>query len=78
MVRDGWRGADPGCAAIVVGHSVTADRRGTERFDERVIFIHSGMLVAAYQGRGSAFEFVELKATAVYLDGRETLVAPTP
>jgi len=65
-------------AWIVVGHSVTADRRVTERFDERVMLIHSGMLVAVYQGRGSAFELVGLKATAIYLGGRETLVAPTP
>ena len=54
----------------MVGHSVTASRRITARFDDRVYLIDTGMLVGAYQGRASALEFLDGRVTAIYLDER--------
>jgi hypothetical protein len=65
-------------ARVVVGHSVTPDRRVAARFAGRVFLIDTGMLIPTYQGRGSALELVGPEVTAVYLDGREMLAAPTP
>ena len=63
---------------IVVGHSVTSDRLVQAKFGGRVFLIDTGMLVGAYQGRASALELVGPQATAIYIDRREPLTAPTP
>ena len=63
---------------IVVGHSVTSDRLMQAKFGGRVFLIDTGMLVGAYQGRASALELVGPQATAIYIDRREPLTAPTP
>lgn len=54
---------------IVVGHSVTADRRITRRFDGRVMLIDTGMLTRAYKGTPSALEITGASVQAIYPDG---------
>ena len=61
---------------VVVGHSVTATRRISPRFDNRVFLIDTGML-RLYGGRASALEFAGAKTSAIYLDRRDALVQPT-
>jgi hypothetical protein len=61
--------------AIVVGHTVTADRRVRARFGAKVIQIDTGMQ-AAYvpDGRASALEISRGVMSAVYTDRREVIV----
>ncbi len=65
-----------GVARAVVGHSVTASRRITGRFGERVFLIDTGMLQGAYQGRASALELLDGRVTAIYPGERVPLDAP--
>ena len=62
----------------VVGHSVTATRRITPRFGDRVFLIDTGMLAATYRGHASALEILDDHITAIYFDARTPLVTPTP
>ena len=62
-----------GVTRAVVEHSVTASRRITGRFGDRVILIDTGMLEAAYRGRASALEFLDGRITAIYVDERVPL-----
>ena len=60
----------------VVGHSVTASRRITPRFDDRVFLIDTGMLATTYRGYASALEINGDQITAIYFDARTPLVPP--
>ena len=62
----------------VVGHSVTASRRVTSRFDDRVFLIDTGMLGSVYRGRASALEFFDGRVTAIYVDERVPLGSAMP
>ena len=66
-----------GVRRLVVGHSVMGDARIRMRLGARVFLIDTGMLAAQYRVRPSALELRGPHATAVYLDGRDTLVAPS-
>lgn len=63
-----------GASRVVVGHSVTASRRITARFDGQVFLIDTGMLTSAYRGRPSALELADETVTAIYLGEREPLL----
>ena len=65
-----------GVARAVVGHSVTASRRITGRFGERVFLIDTGMLQDIYRGRASALELLDGQVTAIYADERIAIDAP--
>jgi hypothetical protein len=66
-----------GARAIVIGHTVTESGRIRARFDRRVVQIDTGMLSAVYKGgRPSALEIIGDRWTAIYDDGRESLVTP--
>ena len=67
-----------GVQRAVVGHSVTANRRVTRRFDGRVFLIDTGMLEGAYRGRASALEFLDGQVTAIYSDERIPFDVATP
>src|SRR5919197_723429 len=61
-----------GARAIVVGHTVSTNRRIITRFDGRVIQIDTGMQPAYVpDGRASALEIRGGEATAIYVDRRE-------
>ena len=61
--------------AIVVGHTVTADRRIRARFGAKVIQIDTGMQPAyVADGRASALEISKGVMSAVYTDRREVIV----
>ena len=68
-----------GASRVVVGHSVTASRRITSRFNGQVFLIDTGMLLSAYSGRPSALELelADETVTAIYLGEREPLL-PAP
>jgi hypothetical protein len=51
---------------IVVGHSVTPDRRIATRFDGRVYLIDTGMLTSAYKGTPSALEITGGSVKPIY------------
>jgi hypothetical protein len=51
---------------IVVGHSVTPDRKIATRFDGRVYLIDTGMLNAAYKGTPSALEITGASVKPIY------------
>jgi hypothetical protein len=51
---------------VVVGHTVTPDRRITPRFGGRVVLIDTGMLTRAYNGTPSALEIVGSALKAIY------------
>jgi hypothetical protein len=51
---------------IVVGHSVTPDRRIATRYDGRVYLIDTGMLAAAYKGTPSALEITGGSVKPIY------------
>jgi hypothetical protein len=57
-----------GARRVVVGHTVTADKRIVSRYDGRVIEIDTGMLAAAYRGRPSALELTAQGLRALYAD----------
>ncbi len=65
-----------GVDRVVVGHSVTATRRITPRFEDRVFLIDTGMLVGTYRGNASALEILDDHITAIYFDARTPLVTP--
>ncbi len=70
-----------GVARAVIGHSVTASRRITGRFGERVFLIDTGMLQGTYQGRASALELRDGRVTAIYPEERIILLeasVPSP
>ena len=67
-----------GVTRAVVGHSVTASRRITGRFGQRVIFIDTGMLEGVYQGRDSALELLDGRITAIYPGERVPLDVHPP
>ncbi len=67
-----------GVTRAVVGHSVTASRRITGRFGQRVIFIDTGMLEGVYQGRDSALELLDGRVTAIYPGERVPLDVHSP
>ncbi len=62
-----------GVSRVVVGHSVTASRRITARFDGQVFLIDTGMLTSVYRGQPSALELADETVTAIYLGDREPL-----
>lgn len=65
--------------AIVVAHTVTADKRIRVRFGGRVIQMDTGMQPAYMpEGRASALEITKDGMTAIYADGRDALAGPTP
>ena len=66
-----------GVSRVVVGHSVTASRRITARFDGQVFLIDTGMLKSTYRGNPSALELDNETVTAIYLGEREPLL-PAP
>jgi hypothetical protein len=51
---------------MIMGHTVTASRRITPRYDGRAVFIDTGMLAPYYQGRPSALEITGGKLQARY------------
>ena len=51
---------------VVVGHTVTSDRRITPRFNGRVVLIDTGMLTRAYQGTPAALEITGGTLKAIY------------
>jgi hypothetical protein len=62
-------------ARIVVGHTVTSDRRITTRYGGRVIAIDTGMLAPVYMGNPSALEITGDRLRAIYPDGEVDLTA---
>ncbi|HUE88233.1 MAG TPA: metallophosphoesterase [Vicinamibacterales bacterium] len=54
---------------IVVGHSVTADRKIATRFGGRVYLIDTGMLASAYKGTPSALEISGGSVKPIYTTG---------
>ena len=67
-----------GVTRAVVGHSVTASRRITGRFGQRVILIDTGMLEGVYDGRDSALELLDGRITAIYPGERVPLDVHPP
>lgn len=60
-------------ARIVVGHSVTPDRKVTARYGGRVILIDTGMLTRAYMGTPAALEIRAGALKAIYPTGEVSL-----
>jgi hypothetical protein len=60
-------------ARIVVGHTVTSDRKILTRYGGRVVLIDTGMLRRVYEGTPSALEINGTVLKAIYPDGEETL-----
>ncbi len=69
--------ASLGARALVVGHTVTSDKKIQSRFDGRVFAIDTGMLAGEFYTNGvpSALELKDGGATAIYLGRREPLAA---
>ena len=67
-----------GVTRAVVGHSVTASRRITGRFGQKVFLIDTGMLEGVYQGRDSALELLDGRVTAIYPGERVPLDVHPP
>jgi calcineurin-like phosphoesterase family protein len=66
-----------GARAIVIGHTLTPQRRIQPRFGGKVIAIDTGMQpVYVANGRASALEIQDGVFTAVYTDGRDVLSVP--
>lgn len=59
---------------VVTGHNPQDTARITPRFDDAVFLIDTGMLEEAYEGVPSALELDDGEITAIYLNGRQTLV----
>ena len=51
---------------IVVGHTVTPDRKITPRYDDRVVLIDTGMLTSVYKGTPAALELTGNTLKAIY------------
>jgi hypothetical protein len=62
-----------GVVRAVVGHTVTASRRITPRFGDRVFLIDTGMLAIAYRGVPSALEITDNRVSAVHAGERTVL-----
>jgi len=63
--------------AIVIAHTVTADKRIRARFGGKVVQMDTGMQPAYIpDGRASALEITNNGMTAIYADGREALTGP--
>jgi hypothetical protein len=58
---------------IVVGHSVTPDRKITARFGGRVYLIDTGMLTSAYMGTPAALEITGASLKAIYPTGEVSI-----
>ena len=58
---------------IVVGHTVTSDRKIHTRYGGRVVLMDTGMLRRVYEGTPSALEINGTALKAIYPDGEETL-----
>jgi hypothetical protein len=58
---------------IVVGHSVTPDRKIAARFGGRVYLIDTGMLASTYKGTPGALEIVGGSVKAIYPTGEVSL-----
>jgi len=54
---------------IVVGHSVTPDRKIARRFDGRVYVIDTGMLASTYKGAPAALEIMGASVKPIYATG---------
>ncbi len=67
-----------GAERLVVGHTPSAPFRIRTRLGGRLFVIDTGMLVAVYNGVGSALELAGGRATAIYADGTRTVLTPTP
>lgn len=64
--------------AIVIAHTVTADKRIRARFGGKVVQMDTGMQPAYIpDGRASALEITKDGMTAIYADGREALAGST-
>jgi calcineurin-like phosphoesterase family protein len=62
-------------AHFVVGHTIPATRRITPRFSAAVFLIDTGMLSSYFPGGvASALEILDGRFTAIYADGRTTLL----
>lgn len=57
-----------GASRVVIGHTVTAEKRIVSRYDGRVIEIDTGMLAAAYRGKPAALEITHAGLRALYAD----------
>jgi hypothetical protein len=67
-----------GAERVVVGHTVTENRRVTSRLQGRVIRLDTGMNAAFYEGRASAVVFEDGDIYAVYTgEGRREVEAET-
>lgn len=63
-----------GTTRFIVGHTIPATMRVTPRFGGRVVLIDTGMLATHFKGgRASALEISGTRATAIYLDGTQSL-----
>jgi Calcineurin-like phosphoesterase len=58
---------------IVVGHTVTSDRKIQTRYGGRVVLMDTGMLRRVYEGTPSALEINGATLKAIYPDGEEVL-----
>jgi hypothetical protein len=58
---------------IVVGHTVTPDRKIHARYGGRVVLMDTGMLRQVYEGMPSALEINGTALKAIYPDGEEPL-----
>lgn len=63
--------------AIVIGHTVSETGRIRPRFNGRIVQIDTGMLTSVYlSGRPSALEIVGNTWTAIYEEGRKSIIGP--
>ncbi len=67
-----------GATRVVIGHTVTAEKRIVSRYDGRVIEIDTGMLAAAYRGKPSALEIAHGVPRALYADDPVGTVGAVP
>jgi calcineurin-like phosphoesterase family protein len=66
-----------GVSRFVTGHTPSSAGRIRARFDNQVFLIDTGMLSTYFRnGRASALELQDSRVTAIYSDGRESLVPP--
>lgn len=59
-----------GATRVVIGHTVSAEKRIVSRYDGRVIEIDTGMLASVYRGRPAALEISRGGLRALYADDR--------
>ncbi len=67
-----------GATRVVIGHTVTAEKRIVSRYDGRVIEIDTGMLAAAYRGKPAALEIAHGALRALYADDAPGTVGTAP